>query len=154
MQLILCISCVALCQCVSMNVHTYLWAVNWSVSLCVCVLPLRASWCVCMCEQASFCLWVWMKTSSSPPVWVWSGCSVSVNVAPVCCNPVVWASHAPSVKEAQPWSLTYTRPWSLSHLQFLLFFNHPFCQCMSITAVHFCIVQTYVKRICPNSPYS
>lgn len=36
-QLILCISCVALCQCVSMNVHTYLWAVNWSASLCVCM---------------------------------------------------------------------------------------------------------------------
>lgn len=115
--------------------------------MCVCVLPLRVSWCVCMCEQASFCLWVCMKTSSSPPVWVWSGCSVCVNVAPVCCNPVVWASHAPSVKEAQPSSLTHTRPWSSSHLHFLLFFNHPFCQLLLRFSVS---SKQYVKRVCLN----
>ncbi len=141
MQLILCVSCVALCQCVSMNAHTYLSAVNWSVSMYVCVLVLRASWCVCVCEhKASFCLWVWMKTSSSPPVWVWSGCSVGVNVAPVCCNPVVWASHAPSVKEPQPSSLTHTRAGSSRHVHVLLFFNHPFCQFYLLLTARFYII--------------
>ncbi len=143
MQLILCVSCVALCQCVSMNAHTYLSAVNWSVSMYVCVLVLRASWCVCVCvceHKASFCLWVWMKTSSSPPVWVWSGCSVGVNVAPVCCNPVVWASHAPSVKEPQPSSLTHTRAGSSRHVHVLLFFNHPFCQFYLLLTARFYII--------------
>ncbi len=100
------------------------------VCACVCV---RACVCMCVCvcvcvNKASFCLWVWMKTSSSPPVWVWSGCSVGVNVAPVCCNPVVWASHAPSVKEPQPSSLTHTRAGGSRHVHVLLFYNNPFWQ--------------------------
>lgn len=122
--------------------------------VCVCFSVTCILVCVCVCEhKASFCLWVWMKTSSSPPVWVWSGCSVGVNVAPVCCNPVVWASHAPSVKEPLPSSLTHTRAGSSRHVHVLLFFNHPFCQLYLLRTAHFYIILVDLVALDSNTDW-